>query len=186
MFKQLLICLFLGFLLSSCFNVREPESANAASEWLSPTQPGILIDNFSAAVKSLNVPVYDRCFTPTYRFRPDPTAAGTGSTTFENWGISEEHDHFNSLRNNSPQNAVNQLSLSKTRENFFNSDSLEQFYNYNLKTSHTDTTLKAKIFTGSMRLILTRRNNEWKIARWEDNKENQPCWTDLKKFFIAR
>jgi hypothetical protein len=190
MIKQFLISLGLGLLLSGCFNVREPEPLkpddNPVSGWNSPTQPAILLENFTGAVRNLNVAVYGRCFTPAFRFRPDPNAAGTGTTVFANWSVAEEHDYFNNLRNKSPLKTTKALSLTKTRENFFTPDSLEQFYTYFLQTNHSDTTLKAQEFSGTMRLIMARKNNEWKIALWEDNNENKPCWTDLKKFFIAR
>jgi hypothetical protein len=188
--KHYLLGLIPGLLLSGCFNVREPEPLkpddNPVSGWTSPTQPAILTDNFSNAVRNLNVAVYNRCFTPAFRFRPDPTAAGTGTTVFNNWSVAEEHDYFNSLRNKSPLKKTKAFTLTKTRENFFTPDSLEQFYDYFLQTAHADSALKAQDFTGSMRLVMARHQNEWKIALWEDNKENQPCWTDLKKFFIAR
>lgn len=188
MTKRLHIWAFLLLLLSGCFNLRDPETPKpeTVSEWTSPTQPAILVDNFSNAVRSLNVSVYDRCFTPEFRFLPDPATQGASSALFQNWSVPEERDYFNGLKNKSPNNARNLLELTKTRENFFNADSVEQYFTYKLQTAQTDTTLKSKEFTGKMRFILTRRNTEWKIARWEDSRENQTCWSDLKKFCIAR
>ncbi|MBK0402016.1 hypothetical protein I5M27_03405 [Adhaeribacter sp. BT258] len=178
--------LLLVVLCGGCFNVREPEKPDAISEWTPPTQPDILTDNFSKAVRTLNISVYSRCFTPGFRFKADPATAGANTALFENWTAAEERDYFNSLKNKSAGNALNLLDLTKTRENFFRADSLEQFFSYKLRTSHTDTTLKPHDFTGTMRLVLTRKNNEWLIAKWEDNRENQACWSDLKKHFIAR
>src|SRR6476620_6244779 len=124
--KQFLISLILGLLLSGCFNVREPEPLkpddNPVSGWISPTQPAILIDNFSGAVRNLNVAVYARCFTQSFRFRPDPTAAGTGTTIFNNWSAAEEHDYFNNLRIKSPLKTTKAFTLAKTRENYFTPD----------------------------------------------------------------
>ena len=184
--KQLLVWLLLSLLCGGCFNVREPEKPDAVSEWLSPTQPDILIENFTRSVRNLNISVYSRCFSADFRFKADPATAGANTALFENWSAAEERDYFNSLKNKSASNALNLLELTKTRENFFQADSLEQYFSYKLRTSQTDTTLKTHDFSGTMRLVLRRRNNEWEIAKWEDNRENQACWSDLKKHFIAR
>lgn len=185
--NRVIICFFLlALLCGGCFNVREPEKPDAVSEWLTPTQPDILVSNFSAAVRNLNTAVYNRCFTPGFRFKADPATSGANTALFENWTTAEERDYFNSLKNKSAPNALNILDLTKTRENFFRADSMEQFFSYNLRTSHTDTTLKPHDFSGTMRLVLTRKNNEWLISKWEDNRNNQACWSDLKKHFIAR
>src|SRR5690606_36957223 len=184
--RYLALFLMLTMLCSGCFNVREPEKPDAVSEWIPPTQPDILLDNFTRSVRSLNIAVYSRCFTPGFRFKADPAVAGANIALFENWTVAEERDYFNSLKNQTPANNLNLLELTKTRENFFRADSLEQFFSYKLRTSHQDTTLQPHDFTGAMRLVLTRKNNEWLIARWEDNRDNQACWSDLKKHFIAR
>lgn len=178
--------LLLFLALSSCFGLRDPEPPATASEWTSPTQPDILIDNFSSAVRNMNVTVYERCFLPEFRFLPDPVTAGTSAGLFDNWSLAEERDYFNSLKTKSPKTAVNQLTLTKTRENYFLQDSLEQFYEYTLKTRISDTAFKIHELGGTMRLILARRNNEWKIAKWEDNKKTNACWSDLKKYCISR
>jgi hypothetical protein len=177
----------LVLLTSSCFNVREPETPKpeTVSEWVSPTQPGILLDNFSNAVRSLNVSIYDRCFTPEFRFVPDPATQGASTILFQDWSVAEERDYFNSLKNKSAVNARNVLDLTKVSENFFRADSLEQIFDYKLKITPADTTLKAD-YSGRLRFVLSRRNNEWKIAKWEDSRKNQPCWSDLKKDCTSR
>ena len=184
--KQLLFLVFLPFLVCGCFNVREPQKAGSSSEWESPTQPDILIGNFTSAVQNLNVSAYHRCFLSGFRFRPDPATAGTSTGLFDNWSAAEERDYFNSLANRTAPRTYNQLILGKTKEYFFQPDSLEQVYEYTLRTVHQDTAFKSQEFAGTMRLILARQNNEWRIAKWEDNKQDKPCWSDLKKYFITR
>jgi hypothetical protein len=185
--KQWPVWILLLLLTGSCFNVREPETPkpDTASEWVSPSQPNILLDNFSNAVRSLNVSIYDRCFTPEYRFAPDPATQGASTIIFQNWSVPEERDYFNSLKNKSIANARNTLDLTKVSDNFLRPDSLEQIFDYKLKVTPADTTLKAD-YSGRMRLILIRRNNEWKITRWEDSRKNQACWSDLKKDCTSR
>lgn len=185
--KQVLVWIFLLLLCGGCFNVREPEPATsgAASEWVPPTQPAILIDNFRNAVQKLNISLYDRCFTPNFHFKGDPATAGSNPALFANWSVAEERDYFNGLHNKSLNNAITTLEMTKTRENFFLNDSLEQIFTYTLNPSLTDTA-QARRYTGTMRLILVRKQNDWKITYWEDSRENLACWSDLKKYCLAR
>ena len=184
---QLAAWLFMILLCSSCFNVREPEPAttSAVSEWNPPTQPAILVENFRNAVQKLNITLYDRCFTSNFRFKADAAIAGSNPDLFANWSVAEERDYFNGLKNKSLPNPLTLLELTKTKENFFQNDSLEQVYTYNLKTSLADTS-QARQFTGTMRLILVRKQNDWAITYWEDSRQNQPCWSDLKKYCLSR
>ena len=99
--------------------------------------------------------------------------------------VAEERDYFNGLKNKSLPNALTLLELTKTKENFLRNDSLEQIYTYNLKPSLSDTA-QARTFAGTMRLILVRKQNDWKITFWEDSRGNQPCWSDLKKYCLSR
>ncbi|WP_129921942.1 hypothetical protein [Hymenobacter persicinus] len=182
--------LLLGFLvaLAGCFQLREPEPAGAVSEWIQPTQIDILLTNFSTAVQSRNPANYERCFSgPGYRFVPDPTSAGTTAALFANWSVSEERDYFNSLRRRAPASGQNQLTLTSRRDQFFTTDSAEVSALYQLRVPQQDTAFRASLLEGSIRLLVRRRNNEWKIAGWRDQRTaaNQTTWTDLKKYFIS-
>ncbi|QNH60644.1 hypothetical protein [Hymenobacter sediminicola] len=172
--------------MTACFELRDPEPAAAASDWLPPTQIDILLANFTTAVQTLNVVNYERTLTgPQYRFIPDPTAAGTATTLFANWSVNEERDYLNGLRRRSPASSQNQLTLSSRRDQFFTADSAEVSALYQLKITQTDTAFRATVLEGNIRLLVRRRNNEWKIASWRDQRtSNTMCWTDLKKYFI--
>lgn len=173
-------------LLPACFELREPEPPDAASDWLPPTQIDILLNNFTAAVQTLNTVNYERCFTgPQYRFVPDPTSAGTATTLFTNWSVSEERDYFNSLRRRSPLNGRQQLTFSSRRDQFFTPDSAEVSALYQLRIAQSDTAFRSTLLEGNIRLLVRRRSNEWKIAGWRDQRtSNAASWTDLKKYFI--
>ncbi|MDX5348686.1 MAG: hypothetical protein LPK19_15735 [Hymenobacteraceae bacterium] len=181
-----LVAIFL--LLSACFNVREPEKPSSQSEWNSPTQPYILLDNFTAAVQTLNVTLYERCLIgPAFRFLPDATTAGNSSALFTQWGINEEREYFNSLAKRMAPNGKRELRLLNKKEVFFSADSLEVTTHYELLLVHQDSTLPHQNFEGDMRLLLKRNNNEWKISSWQDARtsSDRPCWSDLKKHFIT-
>lgn len=179
--------LLLGLLaLPACFQLRDPEPAAAASDWLPPTQIDILLQNFTSAVQTLNAVNYERCFSgPQYRFVPDPTTAGTATTLFTNWSVSEERDYFSSLRRRAPMPGQNVLTLSGRRDQLFTADSAEVTALYQLRLVQSDTAFRAAALEGNIRLLLRRRSNEWKIAGWRDQRTSgTACWTDLKIYFI--
>ncbi|MCC3156871.1 hypothetical protein LJ737_06465 [Hymenobacter sp. 15J16-1T3B] len=179
-------CLLLAA-LPACFDLRAPEPANAASEWVSPTSIDLLLTNFGTAVQRLNAANYERCFVPRgYRFYPDPAAAGsTSAALFANWGLREELDYFNRLRQRTPATAQNQLLLSARRDQIYGPDSAEVSAQYLLTLSQSDTAFHYRTMTGNIRLLLRRRNNEWQISAWRDLATgSQPVWTEAKKYFI--
>ncbi|UOQ51322.1 hypothetical protein [Hymenobacter cellulosivorans] len=185
--RRWLLLLALPLLCAACFQIREPEPADAVSDWISPTQIDILLANFTAAVQRANVTNYERCFSgPAYRFVPDPTAAGTATSLFANWSVSEERDYFNSLRRRMTPSATNQLTLTDRRDQLFTADSAEVSALYQLRLTQQDTAFRTNLVEGNIRLLVRRRNNEWKIAGWRDQRTSaRGTWTDVKKYFIT-
>ena len=178
--------LFLLVFLPACFQLREPEPAVAASEWIQPTQIDILLANFTTAVQRLNAANYERCFSgPDYRFAPDATSAGSASTVFANWSTPDELTYFNGLRRRAAPNASNALAFTDRRDSFFSADSAEVSALYVLRISQQDTAFRPTQVQGNIRLVVRRRANEWKIIRWRDQRTSAaPCWTDVKKYFV--
>ena len=183
------ICLALVPLLAlpTCFQLREPEPAAAASEWIQPTQIDLLLANFTTAVQRVNVANYERTLSgPDYRFVPDPTSAGSSPALFANWGVPDETTYFSSLRRRTPATANNTLTLSGRRDQLYTTDSAEVSALYQLRITQTDTAFRAGLLQGNLRLVLRRRNNEWRIVAWRDQRTSPaPCWTDLKKYFSS-
>lgn len=176
-----------GLLLPACFQLREPEPSTVASEWTTPTQIDILLANFTTAVERLNAANYERSFSgPEFRFLPDPGSAGTAPALFANWSVTEESNYLNSLRRRTPTGTANQLTLSARRDNLYTADSAEVSATYALRVSQTDTAFHARLLQGNITLKVRRRNNEWRIAGWRDQRTGAgPCWTDLKIYFIT-
>jgi len=177
-----------ALLLSSCFNVREPEPSNNQSGWISPTETDILIENLRSAVKQPNTSNYERCFNPEkFIFVPEPTVAGGPDGIFKNWTFADERAYFINLSNNIISTSLNSLEFTNTKIlNTFNFtiDSVEYTADYELTLYQTDTLSTNK---GNLRFILVRNdNNEFYIYSWQDNKVNDtiPSWTDLKANFI--
>ena len=183
-------CLLAGLVLPAlpaCFQLREPEPAATASEWIQPTQIDILLANFTTAVQNVNVGNYERTFSgPDYRFVPDPTSAGSSPALFANWSVPEETTYFSSLRRRTPTGTANSLILSGRRDQLYTTDSAEVSALYQLKIMQQDTAFHAGLLQGNIRLILRRRNNEWRIVAWRDQRTTPGlCWTDLKKYFSS-
>ena len=173
--------------LPACFQLREPEPSVTSSEWIQPTQIDILLANFSTAVQRVNVANYERSFSgPDFRFVPDPTSAGSAPGLFANWSVAEETTYFSSLRRRSVPTVSNSLVLTDRRDQLYTADSVEVSALYQLRISQQDTSFRAGLLQGNIRLILRRRNNEWRIIAWRDQRTGPGlCWTDLKKYFIS-
>ncbi|WP_310393150.1 hypothetical protein [Hymenobacter sp.] len=182
-----LLPVFLLLALPACFQLREPEPAAAGSEWIQPTQVDILLANFTAAVQNLNVANYERSFTgPDYRFVPDPSSAGSSPALFANWSVPEETTYFTSLRRRTAPGTINKLTLTDRRDQLFTTDSVEVSALYQLQVTQQDTAFRAGLLQGNIRLLLRRRNNEWRIIAWRDQRTGPGLnWTDLKKYFSS-
>lgn len=173
--------------LPACFQLREPEPAAAASEWIQPTQIDILLANFTTAVQNVNVANYERSLSgPNYRFVPDPTSAGSSPALFANWSVPEETTYFSSLRRRTATGVTNSLILTDRRDQLYTADSAEVTALYQLRVTQQDTAFRAGLLQGNIRLILRRRSNEWRIVAWRDQRTGTGlCWTDLKKYFSS-
>lgn len=171
--------------LPACFQLREPEPASASSEWIQPTQIDILLANFTTAVQRVNVANYERSFSGTgYRFGPDPTSAGSSPALFANWSVPEETTYFASLRRRTAPTATNTLTLTDRRDQLYTADSAEVSALYQLRITQQDTAFRAGLLQGNLRFLLRRRNNEWRIVAWRDQRTGPGLsWTDLKKYF---
>ncbi len=185
--SRILLALLPLLALPACFQLREPEPAAGASEWTQPTQIDILLANFTTAVQHVNVANYERTFSgPGYRFVPDPSSAGSSPALFANWSVPEETTYFSSLRRRTPATANNTLTLSGRRDQLYTTDSAEVSALYQLRITQQDTAFRAGLLQGNLRLILRRRNNEWRIVAWRDQRTSPAlCWTDLKTYFSS-
>ena len=183
-----------ALLLSSCFKVREPEPSNTQfnqSEWLSPVEPDILLDNFRLAVVQINIANYERCFDRNnFSFEPDPIVRGNNQGIFENWTFNEESEYFKNLEEKKDSTLSNDLIFVETQSNYITVDSLEYSAGYSLTLNHKDTIFNNNYnnnyLEGKLIFILTRKNNEWMINSWQDIKDTTLCWTDLKANFITQ
>lgn len=181
---------FLGFLFASCFQAREPKKPLVNTDWITPTEPSILIDNLRKSIAKVDFNNYQRCIaTDLFQFKADPNLLANNLGLFSNWNWEDEIQFFTNLsRSAQPINSANQLNFTNVRIISHNPDSVEYTADYAMAIYHQDTAFKSVNFAGLLSFQMRRnRLNEWQIVQWQDNKtKEQACWTELRQHFFAR
>ena len=190
-YKNWAFLFFLNAILcSACFNTRKPEAPVGPTNWTPPTEPKILLENFSKASKDVDINNIKRCLkTSSYVFKADPLIAANNLGIFGNWGWDDEQQYLNNLNiRKSPSTGINGLTFQNEQTNNFTQDSIEYTANYIYSMATTDTSALATTFSGVVIFRLVRNiSNEWQIVYWSDNQiNNKPCWSDLKLYFFTR
>ena len=176
----------LALLLPSCFQTRDVEPpSSSSSDWVSPTDYQILLNNFQTAINQLNVQNYLRVFnTDVFRFTPAASLADDNQNLWSNWSSLDEQTYLENTIARLRGPSGNTLILQQTDLQDFG-DSIRYAGNYTLRFNHNDTTI-TDLFKGQL-LFIIRRNtfNELEIHRWED-LETVPdsSWSELKQKFI--
>jgi hypothetical protein len=97
LFRNQILILILT--LSACFNERSPKKPDENTNWISPTEPNILLENFKKAVSTLDFNNYRRCLAvEKFSFKADQTIAANNLGLFANWIWDTETQFFNNLR----------------------------------------------------------------------------------------
>lgn len=180
----------LAFLLCiACFRVREPALPDGNTDWVTPTEPSILLDNFSKAATQVELNNYKRCLkSNNFSFQADPTIKANNIGLFSNWQLDQEVQYFNNLMVKKANVSGNALTFNNKKFINYSPDSLEFTAEYELKMYNSDTLLEDNMFIGQLSFIMVRnRQNEWQISQWQDLKTKPTkCWTELKLFFYSR
>ena len=180
------VCGLLACSLPSCFQTRDVEPpASGNSEWVSPTDYQILLNNLSLSINQQNVQNYLRVFNQeTFRFEPAAALANDNITLWSNWSSLDEQTYLENTFSRLRGQSGNTLILQQTDLQDFG-DSIRYAGNYTLRINHNDTTI-TDLFKGQL-LFTIRRNdfNELEVHRWVD-QETVPdsSWSLLKQEFI--
>ena len=162
--------LLLGIVLSSCFQTREVEEpVTSASDWVSPTDYTILLNNLERSVSDQNVQNYLRCFRQdSLRFVPStPTYTGN-EILWDNWTWQDEQNWFNNVISDLGLQSGNRIGLEEVDIQSFSSDSLRYIGNYDMTMNHRDTSLTVR-FRGQLEFLMKINEfNEWEVTRWSD------------------
>ncbi|MEM6342469.1 MAG: hypothetical protein AAF927_01265 [Bacteroidota bacterium] len=175
------------FILSGCFNIRpvEPPSSSA-SNWVSPTDYQILLNNLQLSVNQRNVQNYLRCFNQDkLDFQPVASLFNNNENIWVNWSISDEQAYFDNFVADLAVNTGNSLSLTETDLQDVTSDSLKYVGDYLLRVNHSDTSLTT-LFQGQLQLVIKLNAfNEWEIERWTDIEiYPDSSWSELKLRYV--
>ncbi len=182
-----LILCSIFFILSGCFNIRpvEPPSSSA-SNWVSPTDYQILLNNLQLSVNQRNVQNYLRCFNQEkLDFQPVASLFNNNENIWVNWSISDEQAYFDNFVADLAVSTGNSLSLTETDLQDVTSDSLKYVGDYLLRVNHSDTSLTT-LFQGQLQLVIKLNSfNEWEIERWTDIEIFQDSsWSELKLRYV--
>lgn len=174
-------------LLSSCFRVRNVEPPGiASSDWISPTNYEILLENMKQSVSNGNLQNYLRCFNnDSLRYTPVASLFTDNEPIWLAWSIQDEQAYFDNMLASLTVSSGNSLELKETDLQNVNGDSLTYVGEYSLRINHNDTTLTT-LFKGQMQLLVKLNAfNEWEISRWQDIElYPDSSWSQLKLSFV--
>lgn len=185
--RKIYLWLFFALFLSACFKPREVEPPSASSsDWVSPTDYQILLNNLELAISQKNVQNYLRCFTPdSLRFIP-ATVVYTGSElVWDNWSLQDEQTYLEKTIQALSVQSGNYVEIDELTLQTFGSDSVVYNGTYNMVMNHSDTTLTTR-FEGQLEFLCRINNfNEWEIRRWTDFETSQDSsWSRLKLNYV--
>jgi len=179
--------LWLALALASCFQIRPVEPpGQPVSDWVSPTDYEILLQNLREAIAQGNTQNYLRCFQQdSLRFAPAATLFNDNESIWLNWSIFDEQAWFDNMLANLSTGAGNSLILQQQDLQDVTADSLRYVGEYTLRINHTDTTLTT-LFQGQLQLLIKANSfNEWEIHRWTDIElYPDSSWSELKLRFV--
>ena len=181
--------IFFLFLLSGCdlFSVRDAETPNQPrSNYQLAVTPDILIENLQNSLKDKSVENYLASFvnsaftTQKFSFSASPSAASQFPALADNWGLSNEEQYFNNLKNKVDATSPITLTLSNISSSSFG-DSLVYSASYFLNVPSNTTDLPSN-YQGELKFNMVRDSRAvWAIYFWQDIKNSSlPSWSDLK------
>ena len=174
-------------LLTACFETRtvEPPSSGS-SDWISPTDYEILLNNLQTAISQRDVQNYLRCFNQDLlRFTPAASLLTDNQSIWQNWSIQDEQAYLENVVNKLTVNSGNSLFLEQLDLQDVSADSLRYVGNYTMRINHNDTTL-TDLFKGQIQLVVKINSfSEWEIHTWEDVETvADSSWSLLKLKFV--
>ncbi|MEM6264678.1 MAG: hypothetical protein AAGI38_19355 [Bacteroidota bacterium] len=180
----LMCCLLV---ITGCFNLRPVEPPGTGnSDWVSPTDYPILLENLRNALAQGNTQNYLRCFNQeNLQFQPAPSLLNDNESIWRNWSLQDEQAYFDNMLADLETSSGNSLSLIEQDLQDVSADSLRYVGAYTLRINHKDTALTQE-FTGRMQLVMELNEfNEWAIRRWVDIEVNEDSsWSLLKLRYV--
>jgi hypothetical protein len=176
MYKIIYILMIVSVTGCDLFSTRDPEIPDTGkSNYLPPTEPSIVIQNFEYSIKEKNLENYLKCFVNSnsdtkkiYAFYPTPDAVSSFGSLFENWTVENERRVFNSIISQLSEGSYPVLYWQNKQPMNENSDSAIFVADYYLKFDFNDTNLPGE-FAGKITLTMIPQDNGlWLIKSWYD------------------
>jgi hypothetical protein len=180
----LILCLaFFGW---ACFETRpvEPPSSSS-SDWVSPTDYNILLDNLKRAMAEGNVQNYLRCFDQdVFLYEAAASLFNNNESVWQNWSLLDEQAYLENMLADLGVSG-NSLSILEADLQDVSADSLRYVGEYSLRINHEDSTLTT-LFKGQLQFLIRLNSfNEWEIEKWADIETHpDSSWSLLKLRFI--
>ncbi|MCG6913556.1 hypothetical protein LJE86_06525 [bacterium BMS3Abin03] len=184
------VYIILPTFLVSCdlFQTRPPEGPDQSrSNYISPSEPKILIENIINSFSDKNADNYRKSFesNPTsiaFTFIPTSSAQVTYQSIWLDWNIDSEFQYFKSAQTTVPSELPMTLSLSTEQGSFsvLGADSVK--YNSKYSISIPQYNSNALNYQGNVEFTLIRDSRQiWVINYWKDYAiQDNPSWSDLK------
>lgn len=173
--------------LSACFDVRPVEPPGVgSSDWVSPTDYQILLENLKASLAQQNTQNYLRCFDEEgFSFEPAASLRVDNASLWASWSLQDEQTYLDKLFVELTAVSGNSLILEEVDLQDVSADSLRYLGRYTLRMNHPDTSLTT-LFRGQVQWTLkVNEFNEWSIHRWTDLEvARDSSWSLLKLRFI--
>ena len=187
--KWIIYIILTAFLVScDLFQTRPPEGPDQSrSNYISPSEPKILIENIINSFSDKNADNYRKSFesNPTgiaFTFVPTSSAQVTYQSIWLDWNIDSEFQYFKSAQTTVPSELPMTLSLSTEQGSFsvLGADSVK--YNSKYSISIPQYNSNALNYQGNVEFTLIRDSRQiWVINYWKDYAiQDYSSWSDLK------
>ncbi|MEO0898407.1 MAG: hypothetical protein AAFY71_18490 [Bacteroidota bacterium] len=174
--------------MSACFQIRNVEAPDAGgnSDWVSPTDYEILLNNLRNAIVQGNTQNYLRCFNQdSLQFIPASSLLNDNESIWLNWSSQDERTYLENVVTDLSVNSGNSVLINEQDLQNVTSDSLRYVGEYIMRINHQDTAL-TNLFKGQIQLLIKLNSfNEWEIHRWIDIElYPDSSWSELKLAYI--
>jgi hypothetical protein len=189
--KKLIISCFFALTLISCdlFTTRDAETPDQArSNYQTPVQASIVIDNLKNSLSDKNIQNYMSSFVDSvfsskkFAFSASSEATSIYQIFLQGWGVSEEQRYISTVFNKVPNDFPISLTLNDENYGNLSGDSLIYTATYFLSIPQSSGDGGTVNYSGSLQFNMLRDARAlWVIYYWKDTKsQTLPSWSELK------
>jgi hypothetical protein len=189
--KILFLITFIAFILISCdlFTARDAETPDQArSNYQTPVQASIVIDNLKNSLSDKNVQNYMASFVDSifsqkkFSFTASSEATSIYQIFLQGWGLNEEQRYISSIFNKVPADFPISLTFSEEIYSNLSGDSLVYSAAYFLNIPASSGDGGTVNYSGNLQFNMLRDSRAlWVIYYWRDTKsQSLPSWSELK------